>query len=203
VIARGVVASWFTFERTKYDSDVKEGTLTQRISIPPVTKFSDYVIATVEVLQKGGRYVYRDLDNEAGFYESPLIAAIIAQQWFKKGGQGTKAIDKFRPMPYATIAMVASAIHSVLDEWKEGYHQGTSFSEANYKAVYDAHVEALWGWEKDDPAVALFIRKELFKQVTKSLHVDPSPSVSFKFGTAQFRQAAQEHAERRAREEAD
>ncbi|KIJ50667.1 hypothetical protein M422DRAFT_245303 [Sphaerobolus stellatus SS14] len=107
--------------------------------------------ALVEKLLKDFSYIYKDPDNLRGMYEHPIVADVIAHQFFHKRArsEGIEYSASFNPIPEPLIALVFTAVHFVIDQWKDGtYTAGASFKETEYHAIYKRHLGGLKKWRE-------------------------------------------------------
>ncbi|EIW80283.1 hypothetical protein CONPUDRAFT_90562 [Coniophora puteana RWD-64-598 SS2] len=132
--ARPLVASAFGFEDT-VDEDAQAANR-----------------KLVEDLKKDSSFVYRVRGNTPEEHRGMFLAKIIQQlinDIFYKGKKATavKWEEFFTTFPKPGFALVLSAIECAIDEWQSGSFHRVSFSEMDYRAVFETHLKNLDDFE--------------------------------------------------------
>ncbi|KIM53559.1 hypothetical protein SCLCIDRAFT_138879 [Scleroderma citrinum Foug A] len=84
-------------------------------------------------------------------YKQPLIAKIIALQWFgNKKAVGICYPQYFNPLTVQLLAFVLTAC--AIREWETSEHRVVAFQGVKYGNVYKQHVQNLENWRQYNEA---------------------------------------------------
>ncbi|KAG8993875.1 hypothetical protein FRB90_000577 [Tulasnella sp. 427] len=130
------------------------------------------VVALVNSLKLKMGYVFGDTERYKSPYGNSLIQTIINSLFFE-GKRKSDAIANpapWNPMPLPIIALVATGIHSVLDDWSTGRNESAKnkFSHDNYESIYRVHLANLIKFQEKAPRALANLRITLWQNAWSS-----------------------------------
>ncbi|KIO16905.1 hypothetical protein M407DRAFT_33447 [Tulasnella calospora MUT 4182] len=130
------------------------------------------IIAMVNRLKHKMTYVFSNTLERKGPYGNPMIQILINSLFFE-GKRKSDAIANpipWNPMPLPVIALVATAVESVLDDWSTGRNEAAKnkFSRDNYESVYRTHLANLAKFQQKAPKALALLRTSLWENAWSS-----------------------------------
>ncbi|KIJ35681.1 hypothetical protein M422DRAFT_262087 [Sphaerobolus stellatus SS14] len=96
-------------------------------------------------------YIYKDINDLRGMFEYRILGEVITRQFFNKKShsEGILYSAAFNPIPLALIALVFTAVHIAIEQWKSGITSVSrrSFKETEYHPIYQQHLQGLDKWK--------------------------------------------------------
>ncbi|KIO19581.1 hypothetical protein M407DRAFT_30773, partial [Tulasnella calospora MUT 4182] len=125
------------------------------------------IIVVVNRLKHKMAYVFNDTFERKGPYGNPIFQILINSLFFE-GKRKSDAITNpvpWNPMPLPVIALVATAVESVLDDWSTGRNEAAKnkFSRDNYESVYRTHLANLVKFQQKGPKALAALRTALWE----------------------------------------
>ncbi|KAG8972512.1 hypothetical protein FRB90_010208 [Tulasnella sp. 427] len=104
------------------------------------------IVERVRELQKGMAFTFEDTERKKPFGNT--LFQIIINALFFEGKRKSDAINNpvpWNPMPLPIIALVVTAVHSVLDDWATGVNEAArnQFSKEKYEPAYREYIANL------------------------------------------------------------
>ncbi|CDO75467.1 hypothetical protein BN946_scf184935.g3 [Trametes cinnabarina] len=108
-------------------------------------------------MKRGRAFVYESIgetvDDHLGLYEAEIIQDVINRVFYKSpSDDGIQLADAYDPFPFVGLALILTAIECCIDEWESGTFSKVTFSEENYGAVYQRHLQELRAFEAESGA---------------------------------------------------
>ncbi|KAH7097242.1 hypothetical protein BKA62DRAFT_675231 [Auriculariales sp. MPI-PUGE-AT-0066] len=109
--------------------------------------------------------LFGNIIERKGAYRHPLIESTIREVFFQGSEPlGVEFPDAFNPMPFVTVALVATAMECALYEWQEGTRKRCDFTAEKFGGSFQARVEALERSELSHRHESIAWRCALFKK---------------------------------------
>lgn len=130
------------------------------------------IITLVDRLKTKLTYVFGDVDRYKQPYGNPIFQILINTLFFE-GKRKSDAITNpapWNPMPLPVIALMATAIHSVLDDWSTGKNEAakSKFSHDKYAPIYRDHLANLNKFKQRAPAALSRLQISLWENAWSS-----------------------------------
>ncbi|KIO19340.1 hypothetical protein M407DRAFT_31011 [Tulasnella calospora MUT 4182] len=125
------------------------------------------IIALVEGLKRKIAYVFGDSDQYKRPYANPILQIMINTLFFegKRKSDALANPTPWNPMPLPVIALMATAVHSVLDDWSTGKNEAAKnkFSHDKYAPIYRDHLANLAKFKEKAPAALSKLQVSLWE----------------------------------------
>ncbi|CDO77808.1 hypothetical protein BN946_scf184534.g3 [Trametes cinnabarina] len=120
-------------------------------------------------LKRGRAFVYEiigeTMEDHVGLYEAEIIQDVVNRIFYKSPtDDGIKVADVYTPFPFVGLALVLMAIECCIDEWESGVFCKVTFSEENYSAIYQRHLQEMRSFEAESGADRILT--EICNQIT-------------------------------------
>ncbi|KIO24384.1 hypothetical protein M407DRAFT_26196 [Tulasnella calospora MUT 4182] len=131
------------------------------------TMSSAEIVALVEGLKNKITFVFGNTDQYKRPYANPIFQIMINTLFFE-GKRKSDAIANpapWNPMPLPVIALMATAVYSVLDDWSTGKNEAAKnkFSHDKYAPVYRDHLANLFKFKEKAPAALSKLQVSLWE----------------------------------------
>jgi len=118
---------------------------------------------------KDNAYLYKDMENMTGLYETKLISEGLQATWFKdKKSFGVEFLKYFDPIALVTIALILTAVDFVLGEWSTSVYIKATFDENTNGERFKSYLKGVMEWRNDNPEVVDKFCQKLFKRAMRN-----------------------------------